>query len=897
MTEGGSGLGYRRLGGTPDRAVRRRAFLLAALLVAAVLSALAVAFVVLAQAPAFSDLRRDLAARILSDFLERPIAIEGDVDLVFADPLKLRISEVQIGSVSGSEGHRARPVELVELSFRAWPVLAGNFDVSELVMSGGRVDLTGKAGGGVSSGEIARLPSWFLNARVSDHVELREIVIRYQDTSGWEFELAIERFSSQQTAGGGQIVLDSQGTLNGLAYSLSGRFANPRGGAGNEVRGPFDLVIRISGLTAKIGGSLEVSDPVATIDAQVGIAADSLTTLLEQLRLRYEVESRGTLAARLTGSLDTIRADRIALGLSDAQGRTFELTGSIADLVAGEGFDVSFSADMAGDDVRDGKPAPIAEIDFTEFKGEIVGSLDRLVMKQIFLSTNVAVAELRHVGPISLGRVVRDPDGRLGFLGIRILQGPEDDPVFDLSGEITDVLDFSGISLAIRFNISLAGILMPQRGPQASDVGRLKGRLALSDASGSLRLEEFQADVRGTELISLTIRKAESQGVAADHLALDIDLDIPDFDAVAARLGSTARIGAVGFTGELAFPERHTSLRGKAKIGRTGITVEGGTGIRNGVPFVSVNFASDLLYLADIERGVQVYKVFAAMDNEAIGIELKESFVRQTGVELDFRVAELDANGRKVGNIRAKGHFLNGIAELEPLHMSYLEGAVDARVRVDTNRSPPSVAIKGRVDKLDLGSLLASLEMTPLATGILDSTFDLSILAGDRTEISRSLNGKLEASIWGGSVSNRRIDLGGQNVVRWIFSDPSGSGEARLVCAVVALDFSNGRGSARSIVVETDNVQVVGAGDIDLAADSIALSFTTRPKRHELVDVATPFSVSGKLSEPVVKIAPGVKAGRVASETLTLPFNVLGLLLPHPRSKEKHRPCVVEGSP
>jgi uncharacterized protein involved in outer membrane biogenesis len=301
--------------------------------------------------------------------------------------------------------------------------------------------------------------------------------------------------------------------------------------------------------------------------------------------------------------------------------------------------------------------------------------------------------------------------------------------------------------------------------------------------------------------------------------------------------------------------------------------------------------------MSDIESGVQVYEVFAATDNEAIEIELEENVVRQTRAELDLRVAELDANGKKVGNIRAQGHYLNGIAELEPLRMSYLEGTVDARVQADTNRSPPSVAIKGEIDKLDMGNLLTSLELTPLVTGALDSTFDISILVDDRAAISKSLNGQLEASIWGGSVGNRLIDLGGQNVVRWMFSDASGSGEARLVCAVVGLDFSNGRGSAKSIVVETDNVQVVGAGDIDLAADSIALSFTTKPKRHELVDVATSFSVSGKLTEPVVEIAPGVKAGRVVRETLTVPFNVLGLLLPRAGSEEKHRPCIVEGSP
>ena len=881
-----------------DRAVRRRIFLLAALLVAAAPFVLAAAFAVVAYAPAFSDFRRTLAVRALSGLLELPIAIDGDVGLVVADPLKLRISKVHIGGAPGSEGYRARPVDLVEMSFPAWPALAGSFDVSELVISGGRLELTGGAGGGMSAAAIARLPSGFLNARVSDHLEFRDIAIRYQDTSGWEFEWVIEKISSQQTAGGGQIALDSQGALNGLPYSVSGRFDNPRGGAGGNARGAFDLIVDFSGLTAKIGGSMEVSNPVAVLDAQIEIAADSLATLLELLRLEDEMEGKGTLDANLTGPLDSIRADRIALGFSDTQGRTFELTGGIADLGTGEGVDVSFSADLTGDGLRGGKPAPISEIDVTGFEGEIAGSLDRLVVKQIFLFTNVAAAELKHIGPIGLDRVVRDPDGRLGFLGIRILEGPEDDPVFDLSGEITDVLDFSGISLAGGFNVSLAGVLMPQPGPQAGDLGRLKGRLALSDASGSLRLEEFQVNLRGTKLISLTVRKAVreagSQGAATERLAFDIDLDIPDFSIVAARLGGKARTGAVGFTGELAFPERRISLRGEAKIGRTEITVEGGLGFRDGAPFVSANLASDLLYMTDIERGVQVYEVFAATEYEAIEIKLEESVVRQTRAEFDLRVAELDANGKKVGNIRAEGHYLNGIAELEPLRMSYLEGTVDARVRVDTNHSPPSVAIKGEIDKLDMGSLLTSLEMTPLVTGALDSTFDLSVLMDDRAAISKSLNGELDAAIWGGALDSRTIDLGGQNVVRWMFS---GSGEARLVCAVVALDFSDGRGNAKSIVVETDNVQVVGAGDIDLAADSIALSFTTRPKRRELIDVATPFSVSGKLTEPVVEIAPGVKAGRVAKETLTLPFNVLGLLLPRARSEEKHRPCVVEGSP
>ncbi len=879
------------------RAKRRRKYLLSALLAATVIAACAAAFAVLAWAPPFSDARRDLAARLLTDFLEWPIAVRGDAVLVFADPMKLKISQVQYGGASGAKLPGARPVEHVELSFPLWSMLAGRIDVSELVMSGGRVDLTGEAGGSMSPGTLTQLPSWFIKAPLSDHLEIRDVVIDYQDASGWEYALEIESFSSRQTAAGGQIVLESRGILNGLPYSLAAHFAKLPGDAVLQGKGPFDLSIGFSGLTAKLAGSLDVSGPVATIEATAELKAETLATLLELMQLTYEVEGNGTLTTSLTGPLDSMRAERIELGLGDKRGRAFELTGSFANLIAGEGIDVAFSADLSRDDAEPGKPAAIYEVDLAGLKGIIDGDLDRLVVRQIFVFTNVAAAELQHIGPIRLGRMVRDADGKLGFLGIRIREGPKDDPVFDLSADMKDVLGFSGIDLTGRFNISLAEILMPAPGPRAHELGRLKGKLSLSDASGALQLTEFQGDLRGTKLISLSMRKVGDQAAPADPLVLKLDLDIADFGTVAETLGATAEAGAVGFNGELIFPKRRPSVRGAAIIGKTEVDVAASMRIKDGRPFISASIASDLLYLGDIERGVDVYNVFADMDNDEIEIDLDDSFVQKTRVELDLRIAELDANGKKVGNIRAQGHYQDGIAELAPLHMSYLQGNVDGRVRADTNHAPTSVAIKGQIDKLDMGSFLESLAMTPLVTGALDSKFDFSIVTGDRAAIDKSLNGKFTASIWGGSVASRKIDLGGQNVVDWAFSDPSGSGQAKLVCAVVALDFSDGRGRADSIVIETANVQIVGAGDIDLPADTIALSFNTRPKRQQLVDVATPFSVSGKLSEPVVELAPGVKSGRAVTEALTLPFNVLGLLLPKAQSKEPHRPCVVEDLP
>ena len=61
------------------------------------------AFAIAAYAPAFSDIRRALVVRVLFSLLELPIAIDADVGLVVADPLKLRISKKQFGCTPGSE--------------------------------------------------------------------------------------------------------------------------------------------------------------------------------------------------------------------------------------------------------------------------------------------------------------------------------------------------------------------------------------------------------------------------------------------------------------------------------------------------------------------------------------------------------------------------------------------------------------------------------------------------------------------------------------------------------------------------------------------------------------------------------------------------------------------------
>jgi uncharacterized protein involved in outer membrane biogenesis len=366
---------------------------------------------------------------------------------------------------------------------------------------------------------------------------------------------------------------------------------------------------------------------------------------------------------------------------------------------------------------------------------------------------------------------------------------------------------------------------------------------------------------------------------------------------VAERLGRSVEVGAVGFSGALLLRHRGAAINGTARIARTEFALGAEGGIMDGAPVISVSVSSDLLDLADAQRVVQVYRVYSITGANAVDVDMDDDFVAQMRMELDARIRKIRGVEKSVGNIRATGSYEDGIAELDPLRISFIEGTIEASVRADTNRKPVALATMGRVDRLNMGRFLTSLDLTPLVTGALNATFDLSTQAGSRSELLGSLNGTIEATIWGGRVGPRVIDLGGQNVVRWIFSKSAGSGDAKLVCAIAMLDFTDGRAVAKPIVIETENVQVIGAGDVDFAADSLALSFQTRPKRRELVDVATAFAVEGKLAAPEVKLVSGAGARRVVGESVTAPLNVLRLFLPDAKSGRKRQPCVVEETP
>jgi uncharacterized protein involved in outer membrane biogenesis len=124
-----------------------------------------------------------------------------------------------------------------------------------------------------------------------------------------------------------------------------------------------------------------------------------------------------------------------------------------------------------------------------------------------------------------------------------------------------------------------------------------------------------------------------------------------------------------------------------------------------------------------------------------------------------------------------------------------------------------------------------------------------------------------------------------------------GSGDAAHVdCAVTDLVAVDGIANAKSMVLDTPGVTIVGNGDINLRDETLHLRFDSNSKQVNLANLAVPMNVGGTLSHPSVSPdalgVVGDTASFAARTANTATFGVLNSLTGVGGSNAVANPCV-----
>ena len=613
-------------------------------LVAVVAVIAAGAYAVLAT-PLFQGFRQSVAQGLVAGILDRPAIIEGDVSIALEGGFNVLVKDVKLPP----DDVKATPlpdqfIDHIGFTLPYSAALAGIGDVSRVHLSGIQIDFGDVAGSPSSSATrqpgagLGVLVQDFLNSSLSGDLHVSDVLARYRNSAnGWDEELRIDEIVSRLSDDGQFVEIDVAAELNGTKLTSSGRVQSVRYKA-DVADLPFAFRTSIPGAMSRIEGTLNVSGAAATMESNYHLSSTSIGQLLDDLRLERTIDGTLTLNGGLRGPLDRLQATDIKMDVKSSRGDTIKASGKIADISSGEGVALDFSVAFP-DEAMTGKTGNVLDLEIVGFRGHLEGTVGHLSLSETIIQTNVANVELEEIGPISIGRVVKDKEGRVGLQDIRVLHGPPERPSLQLEGRIDDLLGFRSVKLDGSLDLPIEALFDARPVAGTSELGRFSGSVTVSDEGGSLGIDHLDGAVVDTEIWSLTLAFVLGEIRKLNEIVLDTDLAIPNVKVFAAAVGQAVEAdGEMKFAGDLLIRDKELELHGDAKVIDTEISGQLSVGSGDGRQQITGNLRSEHVRLSDLAVPIELFRVDVP---ENIDLEISEEIRKSVRVAVDLDFAKI----------------------------------------------------------------------------------------------------------------------------------------------------------------------------------------------------------------------------------------------------------------
>ncbi|MCV0429192.1 MAG: AsmA-like C-terminal region-containing protein, partial [Roseibium sp.] len=532
-------------------------------------------------------------------------------------------------------------------------------------------------------------------------------------------------------------------------------------------------------------------------------------------------------------------------------------------------------------------------INVKEVSGNVHGPLDALAVGNAQIVTDAVLLDFDEIGPISVGKVVKSADNKIGLRDMTVQDGPTDKPYLTMTGGIDDLMALAGVHLSGPYRFPSA-LLLDREAGSIPELGFIEGNVTLSDASGSLGLETLRGNAVDTDILDLTFALTIPEFRVLDELEFSTVLRMPEPSRFLNALGATSNhsLPEMGFSGSIGFSSDGANLNGKLTSGTTSIDAgldlvpEAGSDVL----LLGGAISSAQMDLSDLAGLVEFAKLGTIGSDD--DIELSEEFKSTLKVDVGLDVKKFVSGNKSAGNLSGTIKYGEDKLQLAALKFDFIGGTIKGDFGVDYASQAQTATAHGRMEKFPLKSLMNELGLQAPISSTVYASFDVTGSAASEAGFLKSLSGSVTASLWGGVLPNRMLDLTGMNAFTWLVTGNQEQG-TKLVCAVLPLHFKAGNATTKSMIVETENVQIVGAGSINFKSGALNLSFMPRAKRKQLVEIVSPFELRGTLTKPDL-IVQDAGPGRAVGEIASLPINLIGHIFRGSGAvDEKARPCVL----
>ena len=868
------------------------------------------------QSPIFSELRREAVSRLLTDQLGQPVFITGDARIRPGRTSKISVVDASIPS------EIMKDVELVELKLVS-------FDVQLLALLEGRIplenvrieqltvnlirDIEGRTSWSLEPNEsdadeiLKKTPLRFLYNR---NIQVRDVnVVVRNEFSGFEFLFDLETFSLDYTSPKEPVLLASNGLLNGQEFTITGDF--PRGS-------DFTLQARFGAQDLAVTGAAN-PDVVGGFDANLRFRSPDLLGFQEMLGLVPKIAGTGSVETRLRhvpGVLELGEFDLLVVS-DDGRRRELGITGDVGNLLTLDGINLVGDLHLVPDDAEIPPAQRLADIRLLRVTAEVTGEDGEFELADIDAFTNAFESELERIGPARIGRIHRTPGGLLSLSGFEIQSGDPENPFLVASGKIDDLLGFNDVRVDGTITTS-PGSIFTSLSPDDLDVlGYIEVEFVFSDDSGKLGLDELTARNVGSDLWSLDA-SAFAEGLSEhDKISIDFDLSVMSgakllealeltpvvtgplrltLSTDAEGLAIDADMKAVmddtwiGFSVSHREGGRKNIVRGQLESPEIDLDRLVGLG-RATVEYLNENkrgkeeASTSTLDLFDDPRdakplvlapdGREIQPLILSTSNDR---SLMTSFLRRLDLKIGVLIKTLEGVPGFSG-IDSQISMNRGKLQAGPFDARFAGAGISAEAKADIINAPEHVNISGRMNGLSLSRIMELAGQSMDANGTITGNFDLMLNRAAKGGLVRSTSGSAHFNMRDGRIATSLLELAGLGIFPWLFSTELQKGYSNIVCMVAPVAIRKGVLSSNAIVVETNSVQLVARGKLDLPRETIALRAEPRPVGRPLARSAWPFEVTGTLKAPDFNIVRKGGESREKRGTVTRVVN--------------HQPCRV----
>jgi AsmA family protein len=211
-----------------------------------------------------------------------------------------------------------------------------------------------------------------------------------------------------------------------------------------------------------------------------------------------------------------------------------------------------------------------------------------------------------------------------------------------------------------------------------------------------------------------------------------------------------------------------------------------------------------------------------------------------------------------------RGHLM-----INPLKAAVGGGSLNGSLDLAPEGASAAMRTELEVRQLDVGRMMKELGKEEGLEGHLDLNIDVNGKGISEADLMSNLNGRVVLNTGQGKIYNRYIGLFGEDLSAKVFRllNPfqKESEYTTVNCFVGGFNIRDGLATTTAFVVDTDQMSVIGEGDVNLRTEQLNLSLNPVPKGGigagitgklsvSLGELTRPFKLAGTLSHPSLGI-------------------------------------------